>query len=232
MSYRIAQDFEYIGKDYWRWSAWIEAEDAELDQVEEVVWILHPSFRRPRRIATERSDKFRLKTAGWGTFLLRAEVVLQDRSRKPLKHYLRLEYPESSETDDSPRSATSSHRPPTIYLSYSTQDSRVAAKVRAGLESAGVEVLDQTRLGPDEPLTEALQRMIVRSEAVVGLVGDDEISPWVDAEIKAALASSKPALVLLTSGASAPGLPDNVHVVSVDPNHLDPKTIYELIRSG
>jgi len=31
MKYRIAQDFEYVDKDYWHWWAWIEAEDAELD---------------------------------------------------------------------------------------------------------------------------------------------------------------------------------------------------------
>ena len=68
MSYRIAQDFEYVGNDYWRWSAWIEGSDAELDKVKEVVWILHPSFSQPRVVSKQPSDKFRLKTGGLGYF--------------------------------------------------------------------------------------------------------------------------------------------------------------------
>ncbi len=68
MSYRIGQDYEYVGKDYWRWSAWIEADGAELDNVKQVVWILHPSFKEPRRVTKERASKFRLQTAGWAYF--------------------------------------------------------------------------------------------------------------------------------------------------------------------
>ena len=235
MSYAIAQDFEYVGNDYWRWRAWIEAEDAELDQVKEVVWILHPSFKQDRFVATKKSSKFRLQTAGWGTFLLRAEVVLKDGEKRLLKHNLQLEYPESSEAEP-PRRSTAATKPSgsqTVYLSYSTQDSRVAAKLREGLESAGLKVLDQTQLAPGEPWNDALRRMMAQSHAVVGLVGEEEISPWVSGEIKTAVASSKPALVLLPTGTSRVKLPSNVRTLKVDVDRIDPMAIVaELRRSG
>jgi hypothetical protein len=234
MSYAIAQDFDYVGNDYWRWRAWIEAEDAELDKVKEVVWILHPSFKEARVVARAKSNKFRLQTAGWGTFLLRAEVVLKDGEKRLLRHNLQLEYPETSEARP-PQRPTAAAKPSgsqTVYLSYSTQDSRVAAKLRAGLQSAGLEVLDQTRLSPGEPWSEALSRMMVKSDAVLGLVCEDEISPWVSGEIKAAVASSKPALVLLASGASSAGLPSDVRTLAVDVNRLDPTAIAESLRPG
>jgi hypothetical protein len=108
----------------------------------------------------------------------------------------------------------------------------VAAKLRTGLGNAGLEVLDQTRLAPGEPWSETLERMIAQSDAVVGLVGEDEISPWVSAEIKTALASSKPSLVLLTAGASSIGLPSEVRTLAIDANHFDPMKIADLLRSA
>jgi len=225
MSYRIAQDFEYVGNDYWRWSAWIEGSDAELDKVKEVVWILHPSFSQPRVVSKQRSDKFRLKTAGWGTFLLRAEVVLADGEKLRLKHNLELEYPDESEPPRRSMASPKKSRPPTVYLSYSTEDLRVAAKLRAGLKDEGLTVLDQTSLRAGEPWNDALRRMMAQSDEVVALVCEGEISPWVRAEIQAAAASAKPTLVLVAEDASTAGLPKEVQTRQIDVNRLDPKAI-------
>jgi hypothetical protein len=227
MSYRIAQDFEYVGKDYWRWSAWIEADDAELDKVKEVVWILHPSFKEPRRVVTERSDNFRLNTAGWDDFLLRAQVVLADGEKRLLKHNLRLEYPDKEAA--ATEAAAQVRRQRCIYLSYSQQDSRVARKLRAGLENAGLKVLDQTRLGKDEPWSEALMEQY---DVVVGLVGEDGISPRVSDEIQTAMSSSKPTLLLVPVGASSAEIPKGVQTHTIDMNRLDPTAIAEFLRSA
>jgi hypothetical protein len=228
MSYRITQDFEYAGDDYWRWWAWIEASEAELDKVREVAWLLHPSFKRSLVVAKQRSDKFRLKTAGWGTFLLKAEVVLDDGKKLPLKHNLRLEYPDSSQKKSLSGSAIP--RRPTIFLSYSTQDSRVASRLRAGLEKAGLKVLDQTQIGGGESWDEALTRMIAKADAVVGLVCEDEVSPWVSQEIGAAVASAKNVLLLVAAGASISSLKD-IRRLEIDLKRLDPAAIAEQLRS-
>ncbi|NZD66260.1 TIR domain-containing protein [Rhizobium sp. WYCCWR 11290] len=233
MSYRIAQDFEYVGKDYWRWWSWIEGDGAELDIVKEVAWILHPSFKRTRIVATQRSNNFRLQTAGWGTFQLRAEVLLADGEKRLLKHNLRLEYPESSEANAPPRPTVSAPapRPLTAFLSYSALDSRQAAKLREGFENLGIKILDQTRVVAGEPWSEGLQRMIAQSDAVVGLVSEDDISPWVSTEIQAAVSLGKPALVLAPAGVSTAGLPSDVRPLQVDLNRLDPLKIAELLYS-
>jgi hypothetical protein len=226
MSYRIEQNFEYAGDDYWRWWAWIECDDTELDNIKEVIWILHPSFEPTQVIASEKSDKFRLETAGWGTFLLRATVSLKDGTKLPLKHNLRLEYPAFTKTPHGSRSmvapAPQKSRPPIVYLSYSTRDVRAASKLRAGLVAEGLQVHDQTELKAGDPLSEVVRRMMEKSDAVLVLAGDDVISPFVNADIKAAVASSKPTLVLRSPDASSVQLSDDVHALTVNINDVDP----------
>jgi hypothetical protein len=228
MSYRIAQDFEYVGKDYWRWSAWIEGSDAELDKVKEVAWLLHPSFIQSRVVSKQRADKFRLKTAGWGIFLLRAEVALADGGKLQLKHNLELEYPNESEAPRRSLASPPARRKPVVYLSYSAEDSRVAAKLRNALEYEGIEILDQTQLEPGEPWNDTVRRMIAKSDGVVGLIGEGEVTPWVSAEIQAAAASAKPTIVLVAGDAPTnglPGLPKDVQTRQIDVNSLDLKAI-------
>lgn len=234
MSYRIEQDFEYAGNDYWRWWAWVEAENAELDKVQEVVWHLHPTFKQSRVRVADRASKFKLKTAGWGTFLLRAEVALKDGEKRMLKHNLRLEYPEPVAGTPPSRSiaATRAARPLTVYLSYSVQDSRSAAKVREDLKKAGVDVLDQTRIDAADSPTDAIRRLIAQADAVVGLVADDELSPWVRDELASALSSDKPAFALLAPQASGAGLPSEVRVVRVEASGFDASKIADLVRAA
>jgi len=90
----IAQDQHYHGGDWWAWSVWIEAPDAELDKVQKVTWHLHPTFPDPVREKTNRSEKFRLDTAGWGGFKVRADVTMKDGSTVKLSHQLELTYTE------------------------------------------------------------------------------------------------------------------------------------------
>ena len=232
MSYRIGQDFSYSGNDYWRWWAWIDGDEPELDNIVEVTWLLHPSFSQSRRVTKERGTKFRLETSGWGTFLLRAELALRDGDKRLLKHNLRLEYPENLTAVAPEKMVATPSNEPTVYLSYSTEDLKVAAELRAGLGTAGFEVLDQSRLSAGAPLSESLQRMIAQADILLALIGGEEISPWVSFEIKAAVASSKPTLVLVPSGASISGLPPDIQTHTVDLKRIDPAEIANLLRSS
>lgn len=98
MPIRIEQGFKYQGDDYWDWWVWIEGSPQELDQIERVIYILHPTFPSPVREVKDRSTKFRLQTAGWGVFLIRATVRHRDGKETPLSHDLRLEYPSQAPT--------------------------------------------------------------------------------------------------------------------------------------
>lgn len=91
---KIAQDQHYEGQDWWKWSVWIEAPEAELNEIEKVVWQLHPTFPNPVRECTNRGENFRLATAGWGTFRVHAEVFKTNGQRLKLSHELELYYPD------------------------------------------------------------------------------------------------------------------------------------------
>jgi hypothetical protein len=234
MSYRIAQDFEYAGNDYWRWSAWIDAEATELDEVEAVVWILHPTFKQSRVRVTERSSQFKLTTAGWGTFLLRAELALKGGDKRLLKHNLRLDYPTlSAEAASTDTPAARAARPLTVFLSYSGQDALAASKLRNTLTQAGIDVLDQTQIPAADSLTDAVKRLIARADGVLAFVGDDEVSPWVRDELGTAVSGGKPAFALLGPSASNVGIPTDVNTLRVDadPSDVTFPQVAELVRS-
>ena len=98
MAIRIEQGFRYEGDDYWDWWVWIEGSAQELDSIERVIYILHPTFPSPVREVKDRASKFRLETPGWGVFLIRATVKHKDGRETSLQHYLTLEYPGTAPT--------------------------------------------------------------------------------------------------------------------------------------
>jgi transcription initiation factor IIF auxiliary subunit len=100
MAIRIEQGFKYRGEDYWDWWVWIEGSEEELDQIDRVIYILHPTFPNPVRELWDRSTKFLMKTSGWGVFLIRATVKHQNGQETHLKHYLKLEYPDQATSRD------------------------------------------------------------------------------------------------------------------------------------
>ena len=78
MTYKLKQDFEYKGDDWWEWSVWVEASDAELNKIKFVEYTLHPTFSKPVREIRDRSTKFRLETTGWGVFTIYAKAFLKN----------------------------------------------------------------------------------------------------------------------------------------------------------
>jgi transcription initiation factor IIF auxiliary subunit len=98
VSLSIRQDQSYLGKDRWKWSVWIEGPDTELDAVDHVVYVLHPTFHDPVRKVQDRSTKFRLSTSGWGAFTINAQVVAKDGTETLLQHDLVLLYPDNTPT--------------------------------------------------------------------------------------------------------------------------------------
>ncbi len=90
MSLDIQQSASYAGDERWKWSVWIGGPDAELDQVESVEWVLHPTFRPPIVLVKDRRTKFRLDSSGWGEFEIIANVTAKNGHRQQLKHRLQL----------------------------------------------------------------------------------------------------------------------------------------------
>ena len=99
-NYKISQDYKYEGDDWWTWWIWIEADEIQLDEIEFVIFTLHPTFYDPVRKITDRKSKFKLATDGWGTFTIHAKVVLKNKKEIPLKHELHLEYPDGKANNE------------------------------------------------------------------------------------------------------------------------------------
>lgn len=59
------------GEGWWSWEVWLDGPDAALDNVEAVVYTLHPTFLDPRRRVTDRASRFSLRAGGWGEFMIR-----------------------------------------------------------------------------------------------------------------------------------------------------------------
>ena len=95
-AYKISQDFKYEGDDWWSWWIWIESDEEMLNDIDFVIYTLHPTFYDPVRKISDRKSKFKLATDGWGTFTIHAKVVFKDKKEIPLKHELHLEYPDGT----------------------------------------------------------------------------------------------------------------------------------------
>jgi transcription initiation factor IIF auxiliary subunit len=94
----MCQDETYISRDRWEWSVWIDGPPEELDALDRVVYVLHPTYHDPVRTVKDRSTKFRLHTSGWGTFTIHAKAIRKDGGETLLEHELVLRYPDGMAT--------------------------------------------------------------------------------------------------------------------------------------
>jgi len=90
---RIEQNERYQGDEWWSWSVWVEGPKSVLDQIKYVEYTLHPTFVEPVQKKSNRGNKFKLSTSGWGVFPIYAEAVKKDGSVIHLRHQLKLHYP-------------------------------------------------------------------------------------------------------------------------------------------
>jgi len=95
----LGADRQNTGSDsdsWWEWSVWVDGPEDELNQVQYVEYTLHPTFPNPVRKLTNRDEKFKLSTSGWGTFRIYAKVVAMDGSTLSLQHDLVLLFPDGT----------------------------------------------------------------------------------------------------------------------------------------
>jgi len=78
-----------VGKDWYEWSVELDPASAPLDRIEEVEYILHPTFPNRIRRMTSADRNFRLESEGWGEFDIAVNVYYKDGDEKtvvvPLK---------------------------------------------------------------------------------------------------------------------------------------------------
>jgi transcription initiation factor IIF auxiliary subunit len=87
---RLDNTAKYLGSGHYEWTVFVVAEDTILNQIDHVVYTLHPSFPNPVQERRDRDNNFALTAKGWGEFNILAEVVFKDDRRIRLNHWLEL----------------------------------------------------------------------------------------------------------------------------------------------
>jgi hypothetical protein len=179
MSLDIQQTASYTNNGRWDWSVWIDGPDVELDRVESVEWVLHPTFPNPIVLVKQRQSKFRLDSSGWGEFEINAHVIAKDGQRQHLKHWLRL-----GAGDASAESASEERR--SVFISSSAADAGWEDAVREALDRRGFKVLTASDVPSGVPIEAAISSTLDKASTVVGIFSD-EPGPWAVREVMKAI---------------------------------------------
>lgn len=97
-NYKVVQSSKYEGDDWWKWSVWIDANENELNKIDNVIYNLHFTFNDPVKVVKTRSNKFKLDSSGWGIFTIYVRINFKDETVIDLEHELALEYPDGTAT--------------------------------------------------------------------------------------------------------------------------------------
>lgn len=70
------QRFRPGGLEHYHIGIWVEGEPGELDRIERVEYVLHPTFQKRIRNSSQRSNNFSVTFWSWGTFEVEARLYL------------------------------------------------------------------------------------------------------------------------------------------------------------
>jgi hypothetical protein len=185
MSLGIQQTAGAAKDGRWDWSVWIDGPDADLDQVDTVEWVLHPTFSVPIVRVNERQSKFRLDSSGWAEFEINAHLTATDGGHQHLKHWLRL-----ADAGDTPAGKPAGKKPagkkPAIFVSASLADARWEDAVREALGRRGVEVLTANDIPAGMPVDAAISSTLDRADSVIGIFSAKS-GAWTEREVNQAI---------------------------------------------
>lgn len=207
MTLRIEQDERYTGHDRWSWAVWIDGTADELNRIESVTYYLHSTFPDPVRVIKDRRSKFRLDSAGWGTFEIKAEIRFKDGKVVRRSHNLKLHYPDRDVETEPVRAGEQS---PTVFIASSVADRPVVSLLREALAEVGVNLIGDSDVDPGLPWQLAIERALSSIDAVVALVSDVS-SPSVESEMQTARDMEIP--VLPVQVGKGRGVPQSVSKV-------------------
>ena len=90
MKLQLQNSWREKDDDRWNWSAYLTGPD--VDKVDYVEYVLHPTFVDPvRKVKAGAQNGFKMETEGWGSFELKAIVHLKNGENQFLTHEIKLE---------------------------------------------------------------------------------------------------------------------------------------------
>jgi len=199
MALQVKQEAKRIGDRQWQWSVWLDGPELEMDRIEEVEYVLHPTFPNPVKHIKSRANQFRLDARGWGEFRIYIKVTDHDGGVEKLNHWLKLfdyELDESAPVRGAvpqPAPAAEAKMPlaaeaaspatTTAFISYSVADAPLANALMQALNKLNIEPMRLDDMAEDKIIESALARKMSKVEAAVVVVSD-RVSPWISSEIE------------------------------------------------
>jgi len=189
--YSIQQQSKQAGKGWWSWSVWLDGTERDLERVESVRYLLHPTFAEPEVEVRNRSRKFRLDSSGWGEFLLRAFVRMKNGKVQQLSHWLKLDEASPKETTGGGQ-LEEAFPQLKVFLAASVVDRPQVLALRNALIKNNVQLVgaeDAIKIG--EPWFKSVSKAVGDSDVMV-LVNTDATRNWVPEEVGMAMKANKP----------------------------------------
>lgn len=240
MTIKILQDSAAIDRSHWRWSVWLDAPSDELEQIEDVVWKLHPTFSPSEVRVNSRETGFRLKSEGWDEFEIQAEIHRTNRPAQSIRHWLRFGEAQAaprgmSHAFEAAHDAAIAKRPFKIFLSYMRSGARLAGMLCEQLRQRGYVVFIDVDILPGEDWMRWLEEKLFESDLVVLLLGDSSSESQIVRRYEVELAQNvRVPIIVATVGESKvpPLLADAkcVRISGVD--HDDVKLIVQRIKEA
>ena len=195
MSIEFRHSAEKKSARNWAWSVWLEGSDAELDQVDSVVYQLHSTFRNPVREVSDRQSNFRLDSSGWGQFMIYITLRYRDGRDEPRKHWLSFGDSAPNKELESILGHDFGSRAPKVFLSYSVADTNTAEAIRKNLEQKGILVLDATSDAGGASLSDSIESLIDQADFGISIESDIS-SSWADQERRQMQEKNLPVLIV------------------------------------
>ena len=176
MTLQIRQAATPNEEGWWDWAVWLDGSPNELNQVDYVEYVLHPTFPNPVKKVNDRGTNFRLQARGWGEFNIKVRLHLDDDEVIMLEHWLELDEiaptrgVESYSMRSRYRKMSSDH--PLLFVSSAMADMKFTYALKSALEEEGLEVLMGQDLDDDQPLEIFLETQRRSIQAGLFVVSD------------------------------------------------------------
>ncbi len=94
---KLENDYRKLRENWYSWTVKIEGSVSELNNIEQVTYILHETFPNNRLVSKDSTNQFAMTFQGWGEFLIKAEIILKDKTRNFAELWLNLGFPSTKD---------------------------------------------------------------------------------------------------------------------------------------
>src|SRR6266536_4759197 len=74
---------------YYNWTVFVQADDATLNTIDHVEYLLDPTFPNPQVSSFNRATKFSYSSTGWGEFDIKVKIVFKNRRSQYIPYRLK-----------------------------------------------------------------------------------------------------------------------------------------------